>query len=359
MTTLVDRANRLYTAGVAASDTGRPALAARRLRAGLRLLTALPPATEPAAADVRSRILVSLAWAESELGRMDESFRLLDQAERAAPAAQRPVLQAQRALLLWRTGRYDLALAQFDGAVARLDERSQSLDLVKALNNRSQLHVEAGRVRQAHADLLRCRDIADRHGFALIGAAIRVNLGCLDVLAGDLPSALRAFAAARPDYEALAPGRLGGLAVERARALLAAGLFGEADRELADAAAQTAKQGQGHLHAEALAARAEAALLADRADAAADLARQAESAFQSRGNARRAALAELLTLRAEWASAFATTVDVAGRARALAARLGRLGLPEDARVAGLLAARTLVVDGQVGAAERSCLRASQ
>ena len=295
---------------------------------------------------------MSLAWAESELGRMDESFRLLDQAERAAPAAQRPVLQAQRALLLWRTGRFDLALAQFDGAVARLDERSQSLDLVKALNNRSQLHVEAGRVRQAHADLLRCRDIADRHGFALIGAAIRVNLGCLDVLAGDLPSALRAFAAARPDYEALAPGRLGGLAVERARALLAAGLFGEADRELADAAAQTARQGQGYLLAEALAARAEAALLADRANAAADLARQARSAFQSRGNARRAALAELLALRAEWASASATTVDVAGRARALAARLGRLGLPEDGRVAGLLAARTLVVDGQVGAAER-------
>jgi tetratricopeptide (TPR) repeat protein len=361
VTTLVDRANRLYTEGVAASDTGRPALAARRLRAALRLLAANPPAARPAHADVRSRILMSLAWAESELGHTNESFRLLDEAERAAAAAQRPVLQAQRALLLWRTGRLDLALVHFDAALTLLGDESKPLDLVKALNNRSQLHVEAGRPRQARADLLRCRDIADRHGFALIGAAIRVNLGCLHVLAGDLPAALRAFTAARHKYDTLAPGRLGGLAVERARALLAAGLFGEADRELANAAEQAARQGQGYLHAEALEARAEAALLAGRPAAAADLARQARTAFLGHHNARRATLASLLALRAEWAAAApadnagggaSTGVEVAGRARALATRLGRLGLPEDARVAGLLAARTLIVAGRVRTAEQ-------
>ena len=88
-------------------------------------------------------------------------------------------------------------------------------------------------------------------------------------MAGDLPSALGAFAAARAEYERLAPGRLAALAVERARALVAAGLFTEADRELADAAEQAAAQRLSHIYADAVLVRAEAALLAGRPSAAA------------------------------------------------------------------------------------------
>ena len=174
---------------------------------------------------------------------MDAGFRLLDQAERHITRAQRPVLLAQRGLLLKRSGRNDLALRQYDEAVALLTEQSSPLDLVKVLNNRSLVHLEAGHVRLARADLHRCGQVAARHGLALHAALSRVNLGCMDVVAGDLPSALGAFAAARADYRAAragaageprggaGPGAGGGRLVHRGRPR--AGLRGRAGRRAA------------------------------------------------------------------------------------------------------------------------------
>jgi tetratricopeptide (TPR) repeat protein len=345
------RAARLHAAGVTSSDNGRPALAVRQLRAGLRLIDSHSARDDPALTEIRGRLLLSLAWAESERGRVEEGFRLLDEAEGLIPEGQRPILHGQRALLLKRTGRNHLALQQYDTAVALLSEQTGPLDLVRALNNRSLVHLEAGHVRLARADLRRCGQIAARHGLALHGALARVNLGCLDVLAGDLPSALRAFTAARGDYQTLAPGRLPNLAVERARALVAAGLFAEADRELASAIEQAAHQRLSHTHADALQVRAEAALLAGHPRAAAQWARQARSRFLGRDNVQRAALASLLELRAEQAAG-PRPDEIAVRAQSLAARLRRLGLAEDARAAALVAARALISTGQLDRAER-------
>ena len=356
---VAERAARLHADGLACNESGRPDLGIRKLRAGLRL--ARTGGADAALTDVRGRLLVSLAWAEAERGRPELGFRLLDEAGPLLPADERPVLHAQRALLLERTGRTDLALREYDDAVARLSEQTHALDLVKALNNRSVLHLDAGRIGSARADLRRCRHIAARHGLDLIGAVARINLGCLDRLAGDLPSALAAFSAARADYARLAPGRLAPLAVERARALIAAGLFTEADRELAEAVEQATRQRLGYVRADALLTRAEAALLGDRPAAAAQWARQARAGFLGRDNARHAALASLLELRASGAAAGAGGAGGAGggggaavvtSALALAARLARLGLPEDAQVAGLIAVRSLVAAGRVRQAER-------
>ncbi len=346
----------MHAAGLASSDNGRPATAVRQLRAGLRLIGHDAPGAAPALAEIRGRLLISLAWAESERGRVDIGFRLLDEAEQHVPQAQRPILLAQRGLLLKRSGRNDLALRQYDEAVALLTEQSSPLDLVKALNNRSLVHLEAGHIRLARADLRRCGQVAARHGLALHAALARVNLGCMDVLAGDLPSALRAFAAARAEYEQLAPGRLASLAVERARALVAAGLFTEADHELARAVEQAVAQRLSHTYADAVQVRAEAALLAGRAGAAVQWARLARARFLGRDNARRAALASLLEFRADLAAATGPTAVLAARAQTLAGRLGRMGLPEDARVASLVAARALIRAGQPGRAARIAAR---
>jgi hypothetical protein len=375
---LAERAARRHEAALAASDDGRPAAAVRQLRAGLRLIGPDEGRDVPAVAQIRGRLLISLAWAESERGRVEVGFRLLDEAEQHIAPAQRPILLAQRGLLLKRSGRNTDALRQYDKAVALLTEQSSPLDLVKALNNRSLVHLEAGHIRLARADLRRCGRVAARHGLALHAALSRVNLGCMDVLAGDLPSALGAFAAARAEYERLAPGRLPALAVEQARALVAAGLFTEADRALAGAVEQAAAQRLSHTHADAVLVRAEAALLAGRPSAAAQWARLARSQFLGRDNARRAALASLLGLRADFAAAgeqaaaphaaiagFAAAggqspaphaAAIAGRGQALAGRLARLGLPEDARVASLVAARALIAAGQPGRAARSAAR---
>ena len=357
---LADRVARLHAAGLAASDNGRPASAVRTLRAGLRLTgQAAQSGGDPALAELHGRLLISLAWAESERGQVDTGFALLDEAEQHVTAAQRPVLHAQRALLLKRSGRYDLALAQYDQAVTLLTERASPLDLVKALNNRSLVHLETGNIRQARADLHRCGKIAARHGLALHVALSQVNLGCMDVVAGDLPAALAAFAAARADYERLAPGRLASLAVERSRGLLAAGLFSEADRELADAAEQAAAQQLSYTAADAAQVRAEAALLAGQPDAAAQWAADAAGRFRQRGNARRTAIATLTGLRASLAAGGDPATVIATRAQALAGRLGRLGLAEDARVAGLVAARAMIAVGRPGPAARAADRAGR
>ncbi len=358
---LAERAARRHEAALAASDDGRPAAAVRQLRAGLRLLGPGGGCDVPAVAQIRGRLLISLAWAESERGRVEAGFRLLDEAEQHILPAQRPILLAPRGLLLKRSGRNADALRQYDEAVALFTEQASPLDLVKALNNRSLVHLEAGHIRLARADLRRCGRVAARHGLALHAAISRVNLGCMDVLAGDLPSALGAFAAARTEYERLAPGRLAALAVEQARALVAAGLFTEADRALAGAVEQAAAQRLSYTHADAVLVRAEAALLAGRPSAAGQWARLARSQFLGRDNARRAALASLLGLRADLAaagdqSAAHHTAAIAGRAQALARRLARLGLPEDARVASLVAARALISAGQPGRAARSAAR---
>lgn len=359
---LVERAARMHAAGMAASDNGQPATAVRRLRAGLRLIdraagaTVPPEDGDPDLAEVRGRLLISLAWAESERGRVDVAFRLLDDAEPGMSDRQRPILFAQRALLLKRTGRNEAALRQYDRAVVLLDEQAHPLDLLRALNNRSLVHLDAGHVRPARADLQRCAQIAARHGLDLYAATTRVNLGCLDVVAGDLPAALGAFAAAREEYQCLAPGRLANLAVERARALLAAGLFAEADRELAYAVEQAGQQRLSHTHADAVQVRAEAALLAGRPAAAARWARQARERFLDRDNTRRAELAALLELRARYAGGGEPASEIGPEARALAVRLRRLGLAEDARVAGLVAARALARSGRVAGARRVAAR---
>lgn len=385
----------MHAAGLASSDNGRPAAAVRQLRAGLRLIGPggdAPDGGDPAVAEIRARLLVSLAWAESERGRVDVGFGLLDEAERLIPQPQRAILFAQRGLLLKRSGRNEEALRQYDQAVALLIEQASPLDLVKVLNNRSLVHLEAGHIRLARADLHRCRQVAERHGLALHVVLSRVNLGCMDVVAGDLPSALGAFATAREDFEALAPGRLSSLAVERARALVAAGLFTEADRELADAAELAASQQLSYIYADAVQVRAEAALLAGRAEAALRWARHARERFLGRDNARRAALASVLELRAGLAAAGERSgprevgpegesglgnggadagseapgagsgapggpaLRIAVRAQALAGRLDRLGLAEDARVASLVAARALTSAGRPDRAARAVAR---
>jgi tetratricopeptide (TPR) repeat protein len=348
--TLIDQGTTRLEAGKAASDDGRPAAAARELRAGLRLVERSLWVDRADVAELRARLLISLGWAESERGRVDTGFRLLDEAEPllgGLPPDTRAILLAQRGLMLMRAGRLDLALTEYDAAVGLLDEAAQPLDLVRALNNRSLVHLEAGRVAAARADLRRCALIADRHGLRLHAALSEVNLGCLDVLAGDLPAALRAFTDARAVYQQLAPGRLPALAVERARALLAAGLFTAADRELAFAVEHADDQRLSYTHADALLARAEAALLANHPTAAAEWAGQARARFRGRHNARRGALAALLELRAVRPADPAEERALAVRALALATRLHRLELPEDGRVATLVAVRSLVRGGRV------------
>jgi tetratricopeptide (TPR) repeat protein len=339
VTSVAERAATLHAAGLAASESGRPVLAARRLRAGLRLIEREGGA---ALAELRGRLLVSLAFAEAERGHVELGFRLLDDAQAALPERSRAVAHAQRAAMLRRNGRNDLALPEFAAAIAGLTERDAPRDLVKALNNRGILHLEAGHISAAREDLARSRHLAIRHGLDRSAALALLNRACLEAVAGDFPVALRAFTEARAEFERVAPTLLSVLGLEQARALLATGLFREADAALAAAMPQAYDQRQGHTYADLLQVRAAAALLGGRPREAGDWARQAHREFVRRRNPRQAALAALLAVRADLAAG----ERVGERARRLAIRFQRLNMPEDARVAALVAARASLRSGR-------------
>jgi tetratricopeptide (TPR) repeat protein len=358
---------------VAAAAAGRPAAAAEHFRAGLRLLEPAQPSGSEA---LTARLLTSLAHAEAELGRVERGLELLDRAEPLAGADYRAIVVSQRGLLLWRAGRYKAALPCFDEAIPLLAHYPDRLVLARALLNRGGLNLGTASVAAAHADLERCEQIARRAGDEMLAAKAVHNLGYCELLLGNIPTALDAFRRAESTYRDLAPGNIPVLHVDRARALLTAGLADEAASGLESAITAFRDQRLSQDRAEAELASAQALTAAGKADAAAARARQAQRHFLARGNETWAALAELTRARAQFAALTVSSLEanpagagpessttrpatlsgpaaggrgtqaaltrLSTRAGLLADRLRDLGLPYDAALTRLLAARALI-----------------
>src|SRR4051812_20294927 len=116
------RARALQDRGVRATASGRPAVAARHLRRGLRLIGWTPesPAVPEQHHRLAARLLISLGYAESELGHTRRGFALLDDAGALVAAQDRGILVQQRALMRLRTGDTSGALLDFGAAVPLL-----------------------------------------------------------------------------------------------------------------------------------------------------------------------------------------------------------------------------------------------
>ncbi|TCO50625.1 CHAT domain-containing protein [Actinocrispum wychmicini] len=336
----LDRVLALHQRGLDALNRGRPLLGARALRAGLKLV----PADEPAMA---VRLLNSLAAAEAALGNTERGFALLDEAEAKATPATRGLLLQQRGLLLVLVGRMGDALTCLDQAIPLL--RRERTVLARTLLNRAMLHQIAGRVTPALADLDRCERLGRELELPRLVAKAIHGRGSCELLAGNIPAALRDFDSARALYEKYADGMLAVVAVERARALLAAGLHRDAATELDFALDAFPRIRMDQEHAEAQLTRAHAALAADDLAAARTWANRAEGRFRRRGNETWAAVAAATRVRAEFAAGKRLGA-VATHAAVLAERLGKLGLDNDAEAAGLVAARAYIQRDDLAAA---------
>ena len=101
---------------------------------------------------LRSRILVTMADAQVELGRTSEAGDPAGRGPAASPTAL-PMVQASRGVLLARTGRLEAALEQLDAGVEALTATGRpSANLVRALLWRGLLHLSEARLEQAQAD---------------------------------------------------------------------------------------------------------------------------------------------------------------------------------------------------------------
>jgi len=352
-------ARRARERGLREGDSGRPAVGARYIRAGLRELGWSEDGDRPDARQVpemhhalAARMLGILAQSETEQGRTDYGLNLLDRAEALVAADDRGVLCLQRGLIFVRTGRDAEALKALDEAVALLQGNpAETANLAAALINRSLVHLNTGDIRRARLDLIWCQRIAADGGHDRFTAKALHNLGYCDLLTGDIPAALQLFDMAASGYRLTAPGFLPVLAMDKARALLAAGLAGEAADELDQAMTSFRRQRLDHHLAEAELARAEAALATGEPIVARRWAVAAERRLRRRGNDAYACLAELTKLRARSVSA-GRPAPIAAEALRLAGRLRGCGLANDADLAELLAARTLLAAGRSEEARR-------
>ncbi|SDJ72758.1 CHAT domain-containing protein [Nonomuraea jiangxiensis] len=365
---LRERVERLHKLSVEATDNGRPALAARRLRQGLTLLgwsaptpgSVTPGSVTPGSVTSGSgvsgsglsgqdgllaRLLTSLAHAEAEQGRTGLGMDLLEQAQRCAPPAELAIVHAQRGLLHLRTGSNALALRELDLAAPMLVDHDR-VELARVLLNRSVIHLMTGRVRLARDDARQSAQIAHAHGHEVLAAKALHNDGYCDLLLGDVPAALAGFARVEPLYRDVSPGFLPVLALDRARALLAVGLTDEAGRTLDRAIDGFRKQRLMQDYAEAELARAQCALDAGRVAEARTWARRAELHFWRRDSTAWALRAVLMRLRGEFART-ARPGSVARRAADLSGRFEGLGMPGEAEMARLVAIRALVAAGRL------------
>ena len=199
-------------------------------------------------------------------------------------------------------------------------------------------------MRRAQLDLIRCQQVAADGGHDRFTAKTLHNLGYCDLLAGDIPAALQLFNAAADAYRVTAPDFLPILAMDKARALLTAGLASDAASELEAAMDSFQRQRLDYDLAEAELARAEAALAVGEPAVARRWAATAQRRFRRQGNDACVWVAELTRLRAR-SLAPGRRAPIAAEAQLLAERLRGHGLANDAALADLLAARSLLAAG--------------
>ncbi|MFC4590476.1 CHAT domain-containing protein [Sphaerisporangium corydalis] len=347
--TVQERARLLHRRGVAATSGGHPARAAGHLREGLLLLGWAPgQAAVPADAALAARLLISLAHAEAEQGHTDLGLGLLTQAQDWAAPEERTIVQAQLGLMLLRTGRVVQALERLDAAVPSL-AGYDDVELARILLNRAVAYLALGRIRLAREDSRRSAHLSLTQGHDVLHAKALHNDGYCDLLLGDIPTALSTFARVEEIYQRVNPGFLPVLALDQARALLAAGLAREAGETLDRILRRFRRQRLTQDYAEAELARAQAALDARDHDMARVWAQRARAQFRRRGSELWTLRARLMTLRVDLARTRAPYRLVA-RADGLAAGLAALGAGDEARVARLLGVRALLLAGRTDAA---------
>jgi tetratricopeptide (TPR) repeat protein len=345
----------------------RPHEAVVSFRRALRLLQ---DDIEPVPAELRIRILISLAFSDAEERSFEygvehlrvASERLPEVADHRVRSQLEAVIEGQHGVMLMRVGRFEQSIEMLDRAVAvgdrtRAEGEPNHFALGSDLLNRALAYSSAGRPTQALRDLRRSVDIAesgvrdgspDEHRLHELAAKAHHNLGSVARRVGDIPRALRHYQEASETFRELSPSILPKLRMDQAEALLAAGLSEEAAVQLDEALPEMHRHRDHQNLAEAEALRAAAALIDGDQVTARRLASSARRRFQRRGSQAWAAIASLTRMRSEAATALEggrVPAALPARALALAEELTGLRLVDEAAVARMLSIRLEVRRG--------------
>jgi tetratricopeptide (TPR) repeat protein len=355
------RADKLYRSARQAINALRPHEAVVSLRRALRMLG---PDADPAGAELRVRILITLAYSDAEERSFEDGVEhlhtagshLADVPDPRLRAELESVIEAQHGVMLMREGRLEESVEKLGRAVAVGDRAwaqgiTDHLGLATNLLNRSLALSASGRPAQAQKDIRRSIEVTEvglRDGSPDADTLIRLlpklhhNLGVVAWRVGDIPAALAHLGEANRRFAELDPSMVPKMRMAQADALLAAGLAEEAAR-LLDEALPGLRRQRDHLNlAEAEALRAAAALVDGDQATARRMASSARRRYLRRRAPVWAAIASLTRLRSEVVTALAADrvpKSLPAKAVALADELAGLRLVDEAAVARMLAVR--------------------
>lgn len=245
--------------------------------------SALAIADEHALADSVPQIMLSFSSTLLLVGDHQAALAGLDEAATKVSGATLGRLLTQRSLVLSSLGRIDDAVGAADRALELLRAEGDVVGEIRLRVNRGVMLMPLGRTAQVRRDLEIALDLAERHEQHVLAAGAAHNLGYLDFLLGRMPSALRAYAVARQQYESFggAGRNNAALDADESQLLLAAGFPEEAleiaDRLIVDAVAT----GNVHQQADGELVAAQANLQLGRGTEAEAAARRAADLFRS------------------------------------------------------------------------------
>ncbi|GAA3174471.1 CHAT domain-containing protein [Nonomuraea roseoviolacea] len=277
--------------GVAAVHLLDLTTAARHFRAAIRFgeRAGLPEQ----AAEARIR----LAFVTSLRGRPQVALDELDALLPVLHGVLRARAEAQRAAVFNHLGRAEDAMAGYRAAVPVLRRTGDHLWLQRVLSNRAVMHGYRQELTAAESDLREAEGLCTALDLDLSLAVVRLNLGWVSALRGDVPAALACFDRAEERFRALGTHQLGWLLADRGELLLSVGLVSEARlaaREAVDRLQRT-RRAIGLPEVRLLLART-AGLEGDDGEAVRE-ARRAVTEFTRQGRPEWAALARFAVLR--------------------------------------------------------------
>ncbi|HEX5407832.1 MAG TPA: CHAT domain-containing protein [Pseudonocardiaceae bacterium] len=244
-----------------------------------RLAEAATKATSLVCKDDQPRYRLTLAWIELDRGRLAGCARQLAAARPGLTGVELARADCLGGLLRCAAGEHADAVAELSAALPRL--RGDDRWSANALVGRGTANGYLRRLAAADADFAAAAPLYERIGEHTRSAACLHNRGFVALQAGDLPLALRRFDEA--EAAGLHPARHPEVLIDRAQALVAAGLTGAARPVLTKAAGLLMEAGRGTKLAEALLAVAHCAARSGQPAVAAEAAGRAAVLFGRQG----------------------------------------------------------------------------
>jgi tetratricopeptide (TPR) repeat protein len=302
--------------GIVLRDRGDTAAGIAELRAAVRLAQS---SGDPArVADARATLGLTLGIA----GQVTEGLDQLGRAADGSTGVLAGQTRVRRAALLITLGQHDDALADLRRAVPLLRRAGDAVWEARSRMYRFAIYATLGRVADADRELVLADRLFVAAGQELEAVMMVQNRAYLAYLVGDLAGALGFLDEAESRYGALDV-YIPELAEDRSRALLAAGLAGEAMKVAAVALRDhTERGGRTTMTAELHFAAAQAALAAGQATRAGEWAGSAHDLFRQQGRHGWQLRADHLTVQSRYA--------LGERGARLAALAGRLADQLDA-----------------------------